>query len=331
MRKGTLRLVDTNLPGHLTFEVPPEGFSPMRASDDELRQYGLPHRPDPEKFPKEARLWARSMARIKTFVTPQLTPRPEAIHGAGLVHNNPTTNWSGLQVTAQSGIFTQIWGSWTIPEVRQPAGGSGVYYSAMWVGLNEGRSLFQAGTESDSSIFGNLGPFGPTSDTCYAWYEWFPGISVNINLPVLPGQAVGVNLEALSGGSEQGVVQMINYTTGVAITPIVVSPPTVDFNNNPINPPITGVQGLNAVWVIERTASPVNGVPVPGPLADFGIAGFQFGGAIDAAKSGTSLVTVGENDQGTLLNMIANDGVTVLSIAEERPGLVMFFTGGASA
>jgi Peptidase A4 family len=202
----------------------------------------------------------------------------------------------------------------------------------MWVGLYAGRSLFQAGTESDSSPFANVGPFGtPPSDTCYAWYEWFPGTSVNINLPVLPGQAVFVNLEALSGGSEQGVVHMINYTTGVAITPIVVSPPTVDFNNNPINPPITGVQSLNAAWVIERTSTVVNGVGVPGALADFGVTGFQTGGAIDAAKSGTSLVTVGENDQGTLLNMIADDNVTVLSIAEELPGLVMFFTGGPSA
>ena len=52
----------------------------------------------------------RSMARIKTFVTPQLTPRPETIHGSGVVHNNTSPNWSGLQVSAQSGIYTQIWG-----------------------------------------------------------------------------------------------------------------------------------------------------------------------------------------------------------------------------
>ena len=34
------RLIESNLPGFLTFEKPPEGFSPLRATDAELRKYG---------------------------------------------------------------------------------------------------------------------------------------------------------------------------------------------------------------------------------------------------------------------------------------------------
>ena len=50
-----------------------------------------------------------------------------------------------------------------------------------------------------------------------------------------------------------------------------------------------------------------------------------------SASTRDSLLTVGENDQGSLFNMIANDGVTVLCQAQDRPGLVFFFTGGTSA
>jgi hypothetical protein len=344
MRKGTLRLAETNLSGHLTFEAPPEGFLLTRASDEELWQYGLPHRPDPKRFPKEARLWLRTMARIKTFATPQLKVRPEMIHGPGrledlmnfasggnLVDNNTSSIWSGL-VASSALAYTQIWGSWSVPEVAVPPGGLGfsVYYSSMWIGLNDGRSLFQAGTEQDTPS-----PF-EGADTCYAWYEWFPGPSVGVGLQVSPGQAISVNLEPLNDGSGRGLVSMINYTTGVAITPIVVPPPTVNFNGNPINPPIQGVPSLKADWILERPGLVQNGVPVTTALADFGETGFLSGGAVEidnsnGQKAAFDLLTVGENDQGTLLSMLANDGVTVLSQAVERPGLVLFFTGGASA
>jgi hypothetical protein len=337
MSESALRLRETDVSGHLTFEAPPEGFSPNLASDEELRQYGLPHRPDPKKFPKEARLWLRTMARIKTFKTPKLTVRAGIVHGprnledltnlpsgGKRVENSTNSIWSGL-VANTALLYTQIWGGWTIPEVTAP--GFSPCYSSMWIGLNDGRSLFQAGTEQDVL----LPPISP-ENTCYAWYEWFPGPSVSIDLAVLPGQAVSVNLEPLSDGSGRGQVSMINYTTGVAITPIVVSPPPVDFNGNPISPAITGVPSFNAEWILERTSLAENGVPVPQALADFGATGFLFGGAVEldsstGGKTAFDLLTVGESDRGTLLNMLANDGVTVLSEAVERPGLVLFFTG----
>jgi len=335
-------LAKTNLPGHFTFEPPPEGFSPSRASDAELRRYGLPHRPDPHKFPQQARLWLRSMAQIKTFITPQLTLRPDIVHGpastptalvfppnTGVIQNNTSNNWSGL-VANTALQYTQVWGGWTVPQVTQPTGGSGAYYSSLWIGLNDGQSLFQAGTEQDPSLFPS------EQDNCYPWYEWFPAPSVQIGLQVLPGQAVGASLEPLNDGSGSGVVSMINYTTGLAITPIVVPPPTQNFNGNLINPPIRGVPSFQAEWILERLALVINGVPVVQALAAFGIAGFLFGGAVDidstnGQKAAFDLLTIGENDQGTLLNMLANDGVTVLSQAQERPGLVFFFTGGTLA
>jgi hypothetical protein len=334
MHKQPLRLNETNLPGHLTFERPPAGFSPALASDEELQQYGLPHRPDPKKFPNEARLWLRTMSRIKAFITPNLTVRPDIVHGpagSNLIQGNTSNIWSGL-VANSAQQYTQVWGSWTIPETVVPSGGFGPYYSSLWIGMNDAQSLFQAGTETDSPGFNFIGQ----QDSCYAWYEWFPGPSVQIGLAVEPGHSVGVNLEPLNDGSGRGQVSMINYNTGIAITPIVVPPPTVNFNNAPIAPPIRNVPSQNADWILERPQLNVNGVVVVTALADFGIASFLFGGAVEIVipsgqKATNSLLTVGENDQGTLLNMLANDGVTLLSQTQERPGLVFFFTGGTSA
>jgi hypothetical protein len=42
-------------------------------------------------------------------------------------------------------------------------------------------------------------------------------------------------------------------------------------------------------------------------------------------------VTVGENDQGTLLNMTADDGVTILSVAQEEPALTFQYGPGPQA
>ena len=71
-----------------------------------------------------------------------------------------------------------------------------------------------------------------------------------------------------------------------------------------------------------------NGVPTPSALADYGEAAILSGGAL---VKGVSAVVVGSNDQGTLVNMLANDGLTVLSTANEIPELQFFFTGGPTA
>jgi len=323
------RLLETEIPGHFIFEVPPHGFSPARASDTELRRYGLPHRPDPKKFPKQARLWLHMMNRIKRFVKPKLTLRPDVVHAGGDA-TSTSSIWAGL--TANSALaYTQIWGTWTVPQAATPGGAAGIYKCAMWVGLQDGQSLFQAGTDCTPPVLPNP-TFGSQNDQCFAWYEWFPGPAVQIGLEVLPGHAVGVNLEPLEIGSSQGVVSMINYTTGLAITPIVVSPPTQSLTGGTISPPITALPSKQADWILERNALVINGTAVPQALADFGIASFMFGGAVefDATNGGKTtqdLLTLGENDQATLINMVAADNVTLIAQAEEQPGLVIFYSG----
>ncbi len=116
------KLHPTNLADHYHIELPPEGFQPARATDEELRRYGLPHRPDPKKFPKAARLWLRSMPRIKQFIAPTLERQSDIIHGNRVtLHDVSDTDqsWSGLTIT-NNAPYISIWGTWTVPAIFPP-------------------------------------------------------------------------------------------------------------------------------------------------------------------------------------------------------------------
>jgi len=316
----------TNLADHFHFALPPEGFHPTKATDEELRRYGLPHRPDPRKFPKAARLWLHSMRRIRRFIAPSLEIRSDLIHGNGAALHDLTDtsdSWSGLTITGNA-PYISIWGTWIVPAVTSHSHRHSV--SSIWIGLDDNsRSLLQAGTEQDYTL---------GQGVYFAWFEWFPAFSVVIsNFPILPGQAVAVlvgNVEDLAGGN-QGVVTFMNYSTGVALTPILVPIPKADFNGKTITPPLPGVPFARASWILERPSFPQDGKPVPGLLADYGEASIIEGDAIGTSTSGGKTfangVFVGENDQGTLHQMLGDDGITVISEASEVPGLKFFYTG----
>lgn len=330
MSDRRLQLHPTNLADHYHFELPPEGFQPTKATDEELRRYGLPHRPDPRRFPKAARFWLRSMRRVKRFIAPILERRPELIHGnVGVLHDLSDTSqiWSGLSITANP-PYSSVWGTWTVPRISRASGGWAV--SSLWIGLDDTqRSLLQAGTEHDSLMIGDDVGLG-----CYAWFEWFPQPSIAVsNLAVSPGQAIAVfvgNAGELPGGN-QGLVTFLNYSTGEATTPILVPVPTTDFNGQSLNPPLPGVPTRRASWILERPSVAQGGKAVPLPLADYGeasiIEGDAIGTSTDSGKTFANGIFVGENDQGTLHQMLADDGVTVISEASEVPGLKFLYTG----
>jgi hypothetical protein len=273
------------------------------------------------------------MRRVRRFITPELVTIPNIVHGpAPVIEDGTSTSsiWSGLMVSWGNSTWSSIWGNWIIPAVTIPDGVSGDFYSSMWVGLN-GLSLLQAGTEQDVSS----GLFGGTS--YYAWYEWFPAPPVQVGgFPVEPGQAVTVMVGVLDPSnfpaSQPGVINMLNVATGVAITPIVVPIPTQDFNGNPIAPPIQGVPSSQPLWILERPSMLINGQVVPQALSDYGEAAMNGGASIKTADVGVedNSVTVGEDDNGTLLSMVINVpffGNLEVSTATEDPELQFYFAG----
>jgi hypothetical protein len=203
----------------------------------------------------------------------------------------------------------------------------------MWVGLDDPPitqsslgSLLQAGTEQDN--------FGSDIVNYYAWFEWFPQPSVTVsNLAIQPGESVAVyvgNVDEVAGGN-QGLVTLFNYSSGVMTAPILVPIPTTDFNGNPISPPLPGVPTSRADWILERPSFVQNGQGVAGILADYGEASIIEGDAVGTSTAGgktsANAIFVGENDQGILHQMLADDGVTIISEANEVPGLQFLYTG----
>ena len=113
-------------------------------------------------------------------VTPQISgQQPQAVPGGGSRNSVVTSsNWAGYIASGANGTFTSASANWT-----QPAGhcaGRDGRYSAFWVGLDGYTSptVEQIGSEVDCS---GLSP------QYYAWYEVYPGASVNFPNPVSPG------------------------------------------------------------------------------------------------------------------------------------------------
>ena len=290
----------TSLPTHFTLEMPPRGFNPLLASDKELAHLGLPHRPDPKQFPEASKMWIRAMSRVKKFVKPTLVVKPNTItkharrraKGSDrVIAGSAPDSWSGLIVSKNGIAYSEVWATWVVPWVGVPTGQSGNFFSSLWVGLDDPPgsptdsnpsgttgSLLQAGTEQDASLGYNL--INGFSSNYYAFVEWFPGPQIQIGqssetntdqqFPVGPGQVITAHIAPFSppGSSEVwGIISMMNVTTGVAVTPILMVPPTVAFDGRTITAP--AYPGQQSVWIFEVPSSATD-PPVAKPLADFG-------------------------------------------------------------
>ena len=108
------------------------------------------------------------------------------------VRDATSSNWAGYAVTSADAAkkFTSVSGSWKQPAVTCDSGKSS---TAFWVGLGgfkEGSSgLEQTGTEVDCA---------GGRPTYTAWYELVPSPSVNVDLPVRPGDTFNASV-AVSG------------------------------------------------------------------------------------------------------------------------------------
>ena len=120
-----------------------------------------------------------------------------------------STNWSGYAVTGTA--FTNVQGSWVVPTVNcsvTPGTRSNPTYSSFWVGLDgySSNTVEQTGTDSDCD---------GSTPTYYAWYEFYPAASCEINLAVTPGNIMSASVTY--SGSEF-TVTITNVTTGKSYT-----------------------------------------------------------------------------------------------------------------
>jgi hypothetical protein len=253
-----------------TFPLPPAGFDPLKATDQELQRYGFPRRPDVVKEPHKASRWVRALRNYPMFtpITPDFKEMPNHRHnlnrrvGAVGEANATSNNWSGSVLFIGGGDrFTMIAGQWTVPDAYSPNPGDGnIYYSSAWLGIDgDGSSdLMQAGTETNSN------------GECYAWWEWVPNASVQIpNFLVKPGDVISMILDATD--STTALVSMWNMTsknyTNFSFVAPTTTPPTTLVGNcaeaiverPEVGGGLTGLPRYGEVYFDECAAYTANG------------------------------------------------------------------------
>ncbi|KAK4552071.1 hypothetical protein LTR86_010607 [Recurvomyces mirabilis] len=188
-----------------------------------------------------------------------------------------SSNWAGA-VIESSGITT-VTGTFTIPTVKEPSGGSSSteYGAAAWVGIDGnqcGSAILQTGVEF----------FVEGTQTAYqAWYEWYPDYSYNFpSFPVSPGQQIQATVHATSKTSGTAVLK--NLSTGKSVTHT--------FSNE------GGTGSLcetDAEWIVEDFQSGSALVP----FANFGSVTFTGAsythGGTTSGVSGASIIDVQQN------------------------------------
>ncbi len=238
----------TSVPGVTTLAGPPPGFDTVHAPDAALAQYGFPPRPALEGDGSARRNWEHLIGHARIRITPELRvlpqrARPMLRHTVTRKGAATSTNWSGLVLSNNApnlglGSFTLVVAEFNVPIGQQAFGvcTGGWAYSAVWVGIDgiNAPDVLQAGTESDAFCSRSS-----TQAAYYAWFEWFPGNTIEVtNLPVAAGDVMGAWVYAT--GPTTGHALLINATTNQYVAMDLVAPAG------------TVLAGSSVEWIMER-------------------------------------------------------------------------------
>jgi len=171
-----------------------------------------------------------------------------------------SSNWAGYAATGSAGQFTGVSGSWIQPAGQCAGDEQGDAYAAFWVGLDgyTGNTVEQTGSEVDCA---------GGSPEYYAWYELYPGTSVNFTNPVRPGDHFTASV------SYQGSNQF----------QITLADTTQDWTQS-VTKTVAGAARSSAEVITEAPSSGSSTLP----LTDFGTVGFTGVTVNDAGLCTTS-------------------------------------------
>lgn len=256
-----------------TYPSSPRRFDPHKASQADLRRYGFPRRPDPEKEPQLAQLWKRAFARPVRFVKAKLAI--DAVMSerdplsAAAVDQFGVHGWAGavkLMSQAPKSDFTQpatmVFGEWQLPEVP-PLTPDATIAVAFWVGLDGHSSAGEPASKQvlQAGVAAQVNPPGfwwwqDGGVKWWAWTEWYTELHKDSavavkNFPVVQGDTIFVVVCAPQ--PNYGFVSMLNISRGIGVSVGFDAPPDIE------------AYGRTAEWIVEvPTASPY--MPIFGPV-----------------------------------------------------------------
>jgi len=174
--------------------VPPEGFNPLTATDEQLEEYCLPPRPKDEKGLTEWQnniiYYKRTSSEPKLKIIRHISQKSDnmavnEISTSNLTASNyPSQNWSGYYGTAALFKFTSVQGIFIQP-TEQPDSVLNSY-ECSWVGIG---GMFGSGKlEQVGTMMHNY--------EYYGWYDYFaPGTDkrlIALPSPIHPGDRIQV-------------------------------------------------------------------------------------------------------------------------------------------
>jgi hypothetical protein len=224
------------------------GLFPLASAGDSQALHGLRD----ELTRPDADLW-------KPRFAPLLSATGGGRSGRGPASSNQaqgSQNWCGAWVSAVDGQrFTEIWGSWVVPEVSLPKGaGARPHQVSIWVGLDgerlRSRSMPQLGTTVVARRDG--------SRHCLAWHQWWERdarlLPVTLDgFPLKTGDEIicGLTVDPQSNGSK--VVFYFKNMSQRCFTWI------------PWDADVSPAEGASAEWIVERPTDPDNDQLFPLP------------------------------------------------------------------
>ena len=286
-----------------TFRKAPPDIDPFKASEAELRMYGLPSIPREPRHRERYRRLLQKVQRKSTLVEPTFRIRSGAPGGPnrGGILGGPATLASGASsgaiVSAPAGDSIRwMQGDWVVPSVTAPSPGM-ESFCAFWIGIGGAGCAFQAGVHV--SVSGSRPQIFP-------FWEWItPGnghILDITNLEVRPGDLLSVVLCTGQGaGSTDGTLYFLNLTnashTSFAVTGPTLAATTAEWS-----------VGFPFLWGGNASL-----------LGDYGEVFFS---QCDAVTDGWSLLNGGSGDNVNLTSDGTANGLVVSEANLITPNIV---------
>jgi hypothetical protein len=285
------------IPQAKLFQVPPLGFDPKSAPNEELQRYGLLARPSADSSPQYQKLWSRTYSAKVDFVAPTFRAR-NRYRRLPPQRRQTFNNWAGLAVQTSGTPLITVAGTWTIPYPRAPddAAGNEPNYNSAWIGIDgyfPSTDILQAGVDFNFTT-------GSTEISIAPWWEWWPGDSYYIDsLQVSPGETFSCVIVGTAGGAD-ALVQMTNLSSNRHVTFLATAPAN------------TTLVGDCAEWIVERqNRTSASDSPIS-DLSQFG--SVFFANAFASTSRPQSHGTVLAAGSGTPISMSANDGVQLIAV-----------------
>ncbi len=237
------------------YPLPPEGFDPSAARDEDLSRFGLPTLAATARNPA-ATAFRRAFLqrppsgdplRFLLAKGPLVVAPPAGIRPIAAIASWPTqksVNWSGGYVVPRDGrSLASVMANWTVPAVTAPPGGTAPEYrSSTWIGLDGQRlyldsSLPQIGT-LQKSVAGSV----PKAEYS-AWFQWWARgqhlPQEDLLLPVEPYDEISAIITVLDETTVR--CNLKNVTQGIILQAFKAFAPEP-----------CGISGATAEWIMER-------------------------------------------------------------------------------